>query len=318
MICRLRSTVTESQHLQTVLTAADDREIPVQTWQPVGEIASVIQILHGLGEHADRYPRFAETAVQQGHAVCIHSHRGHGPESTELGFFGEADGWQLLLDDARVVNKYVTATFAGKPVVLLGHSMGSYIAQNFAMQYGDELSGLILSASTWSPRMQLSVFRAVAMIVSWRHGKHGKSALLNKLGFGNFNKPFEPGRTGLEWLTRDEQEVDKYVGDPLCGGPYSCGLWLDVLGGLTKISSDQSLARIPSELPILITGGELDPVGGDKGMTKLLQHYAQTGHQRLKVKIYNEGRHEMLNETNRDQVTSDWLNWIAATTRSAR
>lgn len=310
--------MTESQHLWQVLTAADDREIPVQTWQPAGEIAAVIQILHGLGEHADRYSRFAETAVQQGYAVCIHNHRGHGPESTELGFFAEADGWHMLLADARVVNDYVTATFAGKPVVLLGHSMGSYIAQNYAMQHGDELSGLILSASNWSSRMQLSVFRTIAMIVSWRHGKHGKSALLNKFGFGNFNKPFEPGRTGLEWLTRDDQEVDKYVGDPLCGAPYTCGLWLDLLGGLTKVSSDQSLLKVPSGLPILITGGEFDPVGGDKGMTKLLQHYAQTGHQRLKVKIYDEGRHEMLNETNRDQVTSDWVDWIAATTRSKR
>lgn len=310
--------MTDYQHQRSTLQAADGRDIPVQTWQPAGDAAAVIQILHGLGEHADRYARFAAAAADHGYAVCIHNHRGHGPEATELGFLGEADGWRSLVADARVVNDYISATFTDKPLVLLGHSMGSYIAQSYAMHHGNELSGLILSASNWSSRVLLLVLRAIAKIESWRLGKHGKSALLNKLGFGDFNKAFEPARTELDWLSRDAAEVDEYVADPLCGGPYSCGLWLDLLAGLAEITSDRSLAWIPNELPILITGGESDPVGGDRGMTKLLQHYAQTGHQRLKVRIYEDGRHEMLNETNRDQVTSDWLDWIAATTSNRR
>ena len=113
-------------------------------------------------------------------------------------------------------------------------------------------------------------------------------------------------------MSRDNLEVDRYVADPLCGGPYSCGLWLDVIGGLLDISSDNALSRIPADLPILITGGAADPVGGDKGMTKLLQHYAQTGHHRLTAKIYPDARHELLNDINRDEVTADWLAWIAA------
>jgi alpha-beta hydrolase superfamily lysophospholipase len=142
--------------------------------------------------------------------------------------------------------------------------------------------------------------------------------MLDRLGFGNFNKPFQPARTELDWLSRDEAEVDKYIEDPLCGGPYTTGLWLDLMAGLMEVGSDAALRRIDAALPILITGGEVDPVGGDKGMTKLLRHYAQTGHQRLRVKIYPDGRHEMLNETNRDEVTRDWLDWILATSRSAR
>ena len=180
------------------------------------------------------------------------------------------------------------------------------------MQDTGNRDALILSASTLASRVPLSIAYAFAKVESWRLGVRGKSTLLDKLGFGNFNNAFRPARTKRDWLSRDEDEVDLYVADPLCGGPYSCGLWLDLIGGLLEISSDNALSRIPADLPILITGGAADPVGGDKGMTKLLQHYAQTGHQRLTAKIYPEGRHEMLNEINRDEVTRDWLTWIAA------
>ena len=158
----------------------------------------------------------------------------------------------------------------------------------------------------------------LAEIEAWRVGARGTSMLLNRLGFGSFNRPFAPARTEHDWLSRDEAEVDKYVADPLCGGPYTSRLWFDLIGGLLTISSDQELTRIPAGLPILITGGSQDPVGGEKGMAKLATHYAQTGHQRLNVKIYDGGRHEMLNEINRDEVSNDWLDWIAATTQSGR
>ena len=300
-------------HQHQTLTALDGHDIHVQLWQPDGECSHLIQVLHGLGEHADRYARFAATAAERGYAVCVHNHRGHGGHGGVPGHFADADGWQKIIDDAEAVSNSIREQFAGTPVILLGHSMGSYIAQAFAMHYGARLSGLILSASTWPSRVQLLPLLVVAHIESWRLDARGKSPLLNQLGFGNFNKSFEPARTDLDWLSRDDAEVDKYVADPLCGGPYSCRLWRDLLGGLFRISSDKALLRIPSDLPILITGGESDPVGGDKGMTRLAMHYAQTSHQRLTVKIYAGGRHEMLNEINRDEVASDWLSWIGAT-----
>jgi alpha-beta hydrolase superfamily lysophospholipase len=114
----------------------------------------------------------------------------------------------------------------------------------------------------------------------------------------------------MDWLSRDEAEVDLYLADPLCGGPFTCGLWLDFMAGLHELASDHALARIPADLPILISGGSADPVGGEKGMTRLAMQYMQTLHQRVKLKIYPEGRHEMLNEVNRDEVTADWLDWI--------
>ena len=305
-------------HRHEMLAVADGHNIHAQLWLPEAQTSCVIQVFHGLGEHSDRYARFAAIAVERGFAVCIHDHRGHGKNSEEPGHFADAGGWQKVVSDAEVVNEYVRQEFAGIPIVLLGHSMGSFIAQTFAMHYGPRLSGLILSASSWPSRLQLAPARVLARIEALRLGIRGKSALLYKLGFGNFNKPFEPARTEQDWLSRDDTEVDSYVSDPLCGGPYSCGLWLDLLGGLFELASDNAISRIPLDLPILISGGEQDPVGGDKGMTNLAMHYAQTSHQRLKVKIYAEGRHEMLNGINRDDVTADWLDWVAVTTNSGR
>jgi alpha-beta hydrolase superfamily lysophospholipase len=303
-------------HHQQILAAADGHDIHVQSWEPKGEALCVIQVLHGLGEHADRYARFAAAAAERGYVVCVHDHRGHGGHDDAPGHFADTEGWHKVNSDTELVHEFIREQFQDLPIVLLGHSMGSFIAQTFAMHHGSQLSGLILSASTWPSRLQLVPARLLAQIEAWRLGARGKSALLDKLGFGNFNKPFTPARTGLDWLSRDTTEVDKYVADPLCGGPYSCALWLDLLGGLFELSSDHAITRIPSDLPILITGGESDPVGGDKGMTQLAMHYAQTSHQRLAVKIYADGRHEMLNEINRDEVTSDCLSWVAATTNT--
>jgi alpha-beta hydrolase superfamily lysophospholipase len=196
--------------------------------------------------------------------------------------------------------------------------MGSYIAQSYLIEHTPDIASLILSASTWPPRAALTLGAALARIEVWRLGPHQSSALLDRLGFGNFNKAFHPARTAFDWLSRDEAEVDTYIADPFCGGPYMAALWSDLMTGLRGIASDKALQRIASDLPILITGGEDDPVGGDKGMGQLAMHYAQTGHNRLKVKIYPQGRHEMLNDIVRDEVTRDWLDWILATSRSAR
>jgi alpha-beta hydrolase superfamily lysophospholipase len=293
-----------------LLSGKGDHEIGLRIWRPDGDISGVVQLLHGMGEHIDRYERFARAANQRGIVVCAHNHRGHGGPEPKAVFFADRDGWHLLVDDAHVVHQHVHEQFPDKRIVLLGHSMGSFVAQSFAMHYGAKLSGLLLSGSTWPSRLQAVPGILLARLEALRIGKRGTSTLLDKLGFGNFNKCFKPARTELDWLSRDEKEVDAYVADPLCGGPYTCGLWIDLLGGLFNIGSDHALGRIPGDLPILITGGSDDPVGGERGMTKLAMHYAQTSHSRMTLKLYQGGRHEMLNETNRDEVMRDWLDWI--------
>ena len=308
--------MNEPRHEETVLAADDQHQIHVQTWSPDGDPVGVIQLLHGLGEHIRRYERFARVAVGRGYAVYGHDHRGHGLSEGERGYFADENGWHKVVEDVRVVNDHIRSAYDSKPVFLVAHSMGSFIGETFAMHYGARLEGLLLSGSSWPQRIQLLPARLLAKLESLRVGKRGNSALINALGFSAFNRPFRPVRTEMDWLSRDEAEVDKYVADPHCGGPFTCGLWLDFLGGLYELGSDHALTRIPSDLPVLVTGGGADPVGGEKGMTRLAMRYMQTLHQRVKLKIYPDGRHEMLNEVNRDEVMADWLNWIESLTKA--
>ena len=292
------------------ITTSDGHLIRGTHWPADAQARGVVQIFHGLGEHHGRYERFARLANSQGLAVIAHDHRGHGRHAELSGHFADVGGWQLLIDDGLLVNEWIREHYPDLPLILLGHSMGSYIAQFFAMQHSDHISALLLSASTWPKKPALIAGRLLARMESKRIGLRGKSQLLDKLGFGDFNKPFEPARTPLDWISRDNDEVDKYVNDPLCGGPYTCGLWLDLIGGLGAIASDNALAKIPADMPILLTGGSDDPVGGDKGITQLAMHYAQSGHYDLLVKLYDGGRHEMFNETNRDEFSADVISWI--------
>ena len=294
------------------ISAPESHNIPVYLWEPEDGAGAVIQVIHGLGEHSARYERFALEAMDRGYAVCAHDHRGHGPESSDIGYFAAQNGWRLLVEDSNRVTQFLRGRYATQPIILLGHSMGSYVAQSYAMEFGDELSALVLSGSTWPSRPLLVVGRMLARAMSWFRGKQAHSAALDKMGFGDFNKNFEPARTELDWLSRDPAEVDKYIDDPLCGGPYTIGLWIDLLGGLLQISKDDALREILPSLPILITGGSDDPVGGQRGMSDLAAHYAGTGHGGVASKIYPGGRHEMFNETNRDEFTGDLLRWIAA------
>jgi alpha-beta hydrolase superfamily lysophospholipase len=302
--------MTDIQAETFELATPDHHCIRGTLWLPSGSVLGAIQIFHGLGEHHSRYARFAGLATARGLAVVAHDHRGHGPHAKEQGHFADSGGWQLLTDDGLLVNDMIGDRYPGLPIVLIGHSMGSYIAQFFSLQHDYRLTALVLSASTWPSKAKLLPGQILARFESWRLGIRGKSALLDKLGFGDFNKAFAPARTELDWLSRDEAEVDAYIADPLCGGPYSCGLWIDLLGGLKAIASDSALGRIRSELPLLLTGGAEDPVGGQHGITDLALHYSKSGHTRMSTKIYAGGRHEMFNEVNRDEFTTDVLNWI--------
>ena len=308
--------MTEQQ--QITLKTADGHAIRLRIWQPNEPATQAIQILHGLGEHSARYARFAAAANARGCVVYCHDHRGHGEHAEQLGHFGSKDGWSRILADVDAVHQEIRTQHPDLPICLLGHSMGSYIAQSYLIKHTANIASLLLSGSTWPPRAKLLLGAAVARIEAWRLGTHRSSALLDRLGVGDFNKAFQPARTASDWLSRDEAEVDLYIADPFCGGTHSTAFWLDLTTGLLGIASDKALQRIAGDLPILITGGEDDPVGGDEGMGRLAMHYAQTGHNRLKVKIYPQGRHEMLNDIVRDEVTQDWLDWILATSRSAR
>ena len=293
---------------------ATGRSIPVYNWPADGSPRAVVQILHGLSEHAGRYARFAAALNQAGISVVAHNHRGHGPMYADrLGHFADRGGWDSVLGDVHHVRKVIAAQFDGVPHVLLGHSMGSYIAQAYAMRHPERMERLILSGSTWPNRSEVKSARALAWLLSAVFRPASAANLLGSASFGKFNKHFKPNRTAFDWLSRDEQEVDRYVEDPLCGAVSSNRLWYDLLGGLLEISEDGAQKKVPADIPILITGGELDPVGGKTALTRLAAGYHESGHPHVKLKLYPEARHEILNETNRDEVTADVLTWIEST-----
>ena len=294
----------------------------VYRWLPNGSAKAVVQIAHGWGEHVGRYARVAEALCQEGYAVYANDHRGHGRTArtpAELGFFAERDGWNHCVGDLWQLHQYIAASHRGTPIVMLGHSMGSFMTQQFISEHGDALAGAVLSGSNGAPPASTRVGLLLARLERLRLGQRGNSPLMKRLVFGAFNKPFEPARTPFDWLSRDSDEVDRYIADPLCGGFVSTvQLYIDILSALPDVTQPSRRARIPKELPIYVFGGTRDPVGSN--IEQLLEAYRTAGIGNLQHHFYRNGRHESLNEVNRDEVTRHlirWLNSVVAHDRSS-
>jgi alpha-beta hydrolase superfamily lysophospholipase len=300
------------------LAAADGAALWVYRWLPEAPPKAVVQIAHGLAEHAGRYARLAAALTAAGYAVYANDHRGHGrtaPDAAELGFFAERDGWRRCIDDLWLLNRRIAGDHPGLPIVLLGHSMGSFMAQHFISEHGGALAGAVLSASSGKPPPLAAAGRLIARLERLRLGPRGKSALIQSLGFGAFNKPFAPARTPYDWLSRDPAEVDKYAADPLCGFAATVQLWIDMLDALAEIARPARQARIPKRLPVYVIAGLRDPVSdGTKGLRQLLAAYRAAGLERVTHRFYPDGRHELFNEVNRDEVTRDLVTWLDAST----
>jgi alpha-beta hydrolase superfamily lysophospholipase len=298
------------------LTAADGVALFVHGWRPETPPRGVVQIAHGLAEHGARYGRLATALNQAGYAVYAGDHRGHGrtarnPE--DLGFFAARGGWDKCVDDLWRVNRRIAADHPGAPIILLGHSMGSFMAQHFISAHGAALAGVVLSGTTGKPSTLAAVGRLIGRLERLRLGRRGSSTLMQTLSFTAFNKPFEPSRTPFDWLSRDAAEVDKYIVDPLCGFPASVQLWIDLLDALADAARARRQASIPKRLPVYVIAGSRDPVGGNtRSVRQLLSAYRQAGLERVTHRFYAEARHELFNETNCDEVTRDLIAWLDA------
>jgi alpha-beta hydrolase superfamily lysophospholipase len=291
-----------------LLQAVDHVRICYRRWQPEGECRGTVQIVHGASEHSARYGRLAQALVERGLAVYAMDLRGHGrtAEGTGVGRFGGL-GVERVLDDVRVLHRVMSDEHPGVRRILIGHSMGSIIALAAAEREGDDLSGLVLSGPIGvAPELADSV-TALDAAVAAGMGDQVLDAL------GPFNQPFEPARTPFDWLSRDPSEVDKYVEDPLCGEqmPLTHAYAAGVFGLAVRGASPEAVADLPDGLPVLLLSGERDPVGGVGGrqvtaLADLLRDRGLPVEQRL----YPDARHEVFNETNRDEVTDDLTTWI--------
>lgn len=286
------------------------RSIFERRWAPDGAPRASVQIAHGLAEHSARYERLAQALTAAGFAVTASDHRGHGPKCppADLGFFADANGWRECLADLEAVHQGIRADFPGLPRVFLGHSMGSFMGQTFIAEHGGELAGAVLSGTSGPAPPILAIARRIAGFERWRLGPRGKSPIVQALLFGELNKPFKPARTPFDWLSRDPEEVDKYIADPYCGFEITNQLAIDLVGALGGLASPEAAAKIPKGLPIYIFSGARDPVGAK--LQGLIDVYRTAGLTRVTAKIYPDARHETLNETNRAEVTADLVAWL--------
>jgi len=296
------------------LPAGDGVEIYVRRWAPDGASKAAVQIAHGLAEHGGRYARLAQALTGAGYVVYAGDHRGHGrtaAQADDLGFFAARDGWATVLGDLWQLTRRIAGDHPALPIVLIGHSMGSFMAQHLMSEHGDAFAGVVLSGTGGKPSPLAAAGRVIARLERWRLGARGRSDLLQAFSFGAFNKQFAPARTPADWLSRDAAEVDKYIADPLCGFPASVQLWIDLLDALGDVTSAERQARIPKRLPIYIISGSNDPVGGNtKSVRQLLDAYRKAGLERVTHRFYDSARHELFNETNRDDVTRDLIQWM--------
>ncbi|MEM7675864.1 MAG: alpha/beta hydrolase, partial [Myxococcota bacterium] len=284
-------------------------------FRPAGMPQGAMHITHGLAEHALRYQSLALALNAQGWSVTLHDQRGHGAtaqDETELGHFGDSDGWRSAVDDLRKFVAQLRADHPGLPCVVFGHSMGSMITQDYlSSSRVSELSAAILSGVAGPPPPIAHAGRVVARVERWRQGPRGRSAVLKELGFGSYNRAFKPNRTSSDWLSKDPKEVDKYIDDPLCGFDATNQFWIDMLDNIVEFNRPQRIAQIPRNLPIYIFAGANDPVGQQGvGVKKLVNALRSAGVARVDAKLYPSGRHEMLNEINREEVVADLCRWL--------
>jgi len=295
--------------IESHINGSDGHQIQVYTW-PVEAATAWVHINHGMAEHAARYDRLAQCLNEAGYSVVAHNHRGHGTsETTQLGHYADQQGWNKVLNDIDTVRDACCSPEL--PYYLMGHSMGSFIAQSYLVNTERKIDALILSGSNYQAAGLAKAGLAVAKFERWRLGADKPSKLLQFLSFGSFNQAFKPNRTDFDWLSKDHTEVDKYVNDPLCGFDCTTQLWVDMLSGLIGLFTPASFNKIQKELPIYIFGGQKDPVGEKgKGIPKLAAAYNQSGHNNVTMKLYQDGRHEMLNESNKEEVSTGIIEWL--------
>ena len=276
--------------------SADGRQLAGYRWATNdARVAAVVVLVHGMGEHLRRYDYVAEALASAGYAVYGHDHRGHGASlaaTDEPGHLGP-NGWSALVDDLSLPIARAKADHPDVPVVIVAHSMGSFAAQQFLLDHGTDVDGVALTGTgaldLLEPALDLSI----------------------NLDLSAFNAPFQPARTDFDWLSRDEAIVDAYLADPLCGFGIDAESAKEMFAGARRLADPAQVARMPHYLPLYVAVGSKDPVNG--GLTllwPLVDRYRDAGLSDVTVRVYDDGRHEVLNEINRDEVLDDLLRWL--------
>jgi alpha-beta hydrolase superfamily lysophospholipase len=297
------------------LEVDDGAKLFVNVWEPdAGTPRAVAQIAHGMAEHSGRYARLAERLTAAGYVVYANDHRGHGrtaPDREHLGYFAERDGFTRAVDDLRALSAKIREEQSGLPLFVLGHSMGSMLVRQYMFEGAERLAGVVLSGFSGRTSELARLGKLLGSLERLRVGPRKVSKILQLAAVGAYNFGFKPRRTSFDWLSRDADEVDKYIADPLCGFDLTVQGWLDVYSGILEIEREDKIAQLPKTLPLYLFAGSRDPVGGEtRGGRWLSQALQRAGMQDVTVRYYPDARHEMLNEQNRDEVARELLGWL--------
>lgn len=295
--------------------SADGRSrVHVQEWIPEGEVKAVVQICHGMVEYIDRYDEFAKYLNEKGYYVIGHDHLGHGKtarDERELGHFPEKCGNQYLQSDIHSLRKITEKKYPQVPYYMLGHSMGSFLLRQYLMSRGKGLTGAVIMGTGDQPgRLAAAgqmMCRMIAGIKGWRY----RSALIDNMAFGGYNRKFKPGKTGKEWLSSDPKVPEKYIKDPFCSFRFTVGAYYQMFEGIKIAAGKKGAEAVPKDLPVFFVAGAEDPVGAfGKGVKRVCERFQKSGIRDVSLKLYEGDRHEILNETDRKQVYEDLYNWM--------
>lgn len=294
---------------------SDGSQLWVHRWRPDDDrLRSAVLVSHGMGEHAGRYAGVAERLTAAGCEVWAPDQRGHGRTAAspdDLGHLADRDGWNRMVRDLHELCGRLAGEVPAAPRILLGHSMGSLLASQYLLDHADSIAAAVLSGTSGPAGARRYAGLALAHLERVRLGGRGRSRLLDALLFGSFNRAFAPARTAFDWLSRDADEVDRYVADPLCGFVLRARGFCDMLAALGRLERAAELARIPVDLPLLVLAGSDDPVGGRlDGVRRRVRDLERAGLRRVSSRFYPGARHELFHETNRAQVLDDLLAWL--------
>jgi alpha-beta hydrolase superfamily lysophospholipase len=278
-------------------------------------VRAVVQINHGLAEHAARYARFADHLAAHGFHIYAHDHRGHGgttaPDAPP-GMFARENGAEKVIADVLAVHDLIAKEHPGLPVIVFGHSMGGLIALNFVQRHGRRIAGAAVWNANFSAGPAERLARLLLLWERFRLGSDVPSRLLPKLTFQAWARQI-PGRlTEFDWLSRNRAEVDAYIVDPLCGWDASVSMWRDILDLIFHGADDRRLGGVRKDLLFHLVGGEKDPAtGGGKAARDLDTRLRRLGFSNISTRIYPGMRHESLNEVNREMVMTDFVGWAS-------
>lgn len=277
------------------------------------EIKGIIQIAHGMAEHRERYENFIEYLNKNGYVVFMNDHLGHGKSVTndsELGFFGKKAGYIHLVEDMKQLTDIAKKEYPNLPLILFGHSMGSMLARLYTERYGNGLTAAVYCGTAGpTPAAKLGI--PIVKAIKSAKGDHYRSKFVDNLAFGAYNKKFKPARTPFDWLTKDNDIVDAYINDPYCGFLFTTCGYIDLMTLIGVINRPDWYTSVPSELPIYLISGSDDPVGNyGKGIREVYRNLVDSKHSDVSIKLFENDRHEILNETDRAEVYKRVLDWI--------